>query len=184
MPPAMEGDERTTSQRRADALGDLARDALEGSASPIVGGERPHINVHVDIPALRGNPGGLHETADGFVLDPFAVSQLACDASVTRIVFGPNSEVLDVGRKTRVVPAGLRRAVVARDRHCIAPGCGRSAKWCDVHHIVAWSEGGETVIHNLCLLCRYHHTQVHLGLMTLDDLQFKPLARAARRRST
>lgn len=180
MPPPAEGDDRTTSQRRADALGDLARDALEGAASPVVGGERPHINVHVDLPGLQGRPGGLHETADGFVLDPFAVSQLACDASVARIVFGPNSEVLDVGRKTRVVPAGLRRAVVARDRTCVRRGCGRSAKWCDVHHIVPWSEGGETVIDNLCLLCRYHHTQLHLGLITLEDLDIRPLAGAAR----
>ena len=180
MPPPSEEDDRTTTQRRADALGDLSRAFLEGANSPIVGGERPHMNVHVDLAGLRGEPGGLRETADGFVLDPFAVSQLACDASVTRIVFGPNSEVLDVGRKTRVVPAGLRRAVVARDRHCVRRGCGRSAKWCDVHHIVPWSEGGETVIDNLCLLCRYHHTQLHLGLMTLDDLDIKPLAGAAR----
>lgn len=180
MPPPSEEDDRTTTQRRADALGDLSRAFLEGANSPIVGGERPHMNVHVDLAGLRGEPGGLRETADGFVLDPFAVSQLACDASVTRIVFGPNSEVLDVGRKTRVIPAGLRRAVVARDRHCVRRGCGRSAKWCDVHHIVPWSEGGETVIDNLCLLCRYHHTQLHLGLMTLDDLDIKPLAGAAR----
>jgi len=166
MPPPSDSDDRTTTQRRADALGDLSRAFLEGADSPIVGGERPHVNVHVDLPALRGEPGGLHETADGFVLDPFAVSQLACDASVSRIVFGPNSEVLDVGRKTRVVPAGLRRAVVARDRTCVRRGCGRSARWCDVHHIVSWADGGETVIDNLCLLCRYHHTQLHLGLIT------------------
>lgn len=180
MPPPEESDGRTTSQRRADALGDLARAFLEGSESPIVGGERPHLNVHVDVPALQGHAGGLHETDDGFVLDPFAISQLACDASVTRIVFGPNSEVLDVGRKTRVVPAGLRRAVVARDRHCVAPGCSRSAKWSDVHHLVSWAEGGETVIDNLCLLCRYHHSQLHLGLITLHDLAMRPLAGAAR----
>lgn len=180
MPPPSDDDSRTTTQRRADALGDLARGFLEGSESPIVGGERPHINVHVDIPGLQGRPGGLHETADGFVLDPFAVSQLACDASVSRIVFGPNSEVLDVGRKTRVIPAGLRRAVVARDRHCVAPGCGRSAKWCDVHHLVPWAEGGETVIANLCLLCRYHHSQLHLELITLDELEIRPLAGVAR----
>jgi hypothetical protein len=180
MPPPAEGDARTTTQRRADALGDLARSFLEGSESPIVGGERPHMSLHVDVRGLRGEAGGLHETEDGFVLDPFAVSQLACDASVTRIVFGPDSEVLDVGRKTRVIPAGLRRAVVARDRHCVAPGCGRSAKWCDVHHLVPWSEGGETVIDNLCLFCRYHHSQVHLGLLSLDDLEVRPLAGAAR----
>lgn len=125
----------------------------------------------------------MHETADGFVLDPFAISKLACDASVSRIVFGTDSEVLDVGRKTRVIPAGLRRAVIARDRQSVAPGCSRSAKWCDVHHLISWADGGETVIENLCLFCRYHHTQVHLGLLSLDDLEVRPLAGAARARS-
>ena len=180
MPPPSDSDDRTTSQRRADALGDVARGFLEGSESPIVGGERAHVNVHVDIPGLLGQRGGLHETADGFVLDPFAVSQLACDASVSRIVFGPNSEVLDVGRKTRVIPASLRRAVVARDRHCVVRGCKRPARWCDVHHLVPWADGGETEINNLCLLCRYHHTQLHLELISLEDLEIRPLAGAAR----
>jgi hypothetical protein len=184
MPPPSDRDDRTASQRRADALGDLARAHLDGSQPGDVGGERPHINIHVDLPALRGRTGGLHETADGVVLDPFAVSQLACDASVSRIVFGPGSEVLDVGRKTRVIPAGLRRAVVARDRHCIAPDCSRSASWCDVHHLVAWSDGGETDLDNLCLLCRYHHTRVHLGSLAVEDLVIRPLAGAARVRSS
>lgn len=182
MPPPAEHDDRTTIQRRADALGDLARGYLEGSETPVVGGERPHINVHVDFPGLGGLQGGLHETAEGFVLDPSALSQLACDASISRIVFGPGSEVLDVGRKTRVIPSSLRRAVIARDRHCVAPGCTRSAKWADVHHIVAWAEGGETIIDNLCLLCRYHHTQVHLGLLSIQDLRIRPLASATRHR--
>jgi hypothetical protein len=184
MPPPEDDDERTSSQRRADALGDLARDALEAAQGPIVGGERPHINVHVDLPGLQGRRGGIHETEDGFVIDSFAVSQLTCDASVSRIVFGPGSEVLDVGRKTRVIPAGLRRAVVARDRHCVRKGCTRPARWCDVHHIVPWSEGGETLVENLCLLCRYHHTQLHLDLISLDDLEIRPLAAAERRRSS
>ncbi|MGH3650199.1 MAG: DUF222 domain-containing protein [Acidimicrobiia bacterium] len=184
MPPPSDNDTRTTSQRRADALGDLAHSFLEGSSSPIVGGERPHLNVHVDLPALKGHGGGLHETEDGVVLDTESVRPISCDASVSRIVFGPGSEVLDVGRKTRVIPAGLRRAVITRDRHCIAPGCRRSARWCDVHHLVSWADGGETVIDNLCLLCRYHHTQIHLGMLVLEDLEVRPLAAAARRRST
>ena len=170
MTPPSQDNVRTTTQRRADALADLARTFLDGSQSPIVGGERPHITVHVDLAALQGRAGRLHETETGFVVDPFAVSQLSCDATVSRIVFGPDSEVLDYGRKTRTVPRGLRRAVAARDRHCVAPGCNRSAKWCDVHHIIWWIDGGETIIDNLCLLCRYHHTQIHLGQISLEDL--------------
>ncbi len=184
MPPPDASDSRTTSQRRADAMGDLARSFLEGSEPPIVGGERPHINVHVDVPALKGLGGGLHETDDGFVLAPELIGQLACDASISRIVFGPGSEVLDVGRKTRVIPAGLRRAVVARDRHCVGSGCRHSARWCDVHHLVSWADGGETAIDNLCLLCRYHHTQMHLGMLTLEDLDIRGSALVASRRRT
>jgi Domain of unknown function (DUF222) len=47
MPPPADDDLRTITQRRAGALGDLARSFLDGSGSPMVGGERPHINVHV-----------------------------------------------------------------------------------------------------------------------------------------
>lgn len=178
MPPPAADDHRTTSQRRADALEDLARSFLDGSEAPVSGGERAHLNVHADLKAIEGEPGGLHETDDGRVLDLETIRQIICDSSVSRIVFGPNSEVLDVGRKTRVIPAGLRRAVIARDRHCVAPGCGRSAKWCDVHHIISWADGGETVLDNLCLLCRYHHTLVHLELIDLDFEGLRPLVGA------
>lgn len=175
MPPPAADDERTVSQRRADALEDLARSFLDGSGAPVAGGERAHLNVHADLEAIDGYPGGLHETEDGRVLDLETIRQLMCDSSVSRIVFGPNSEVLDVGRKTRVIPAGLRRAVIARDRHCVAPGCTRSARWCDVHHVISWADGGETVLDNLCLLCRYHHTLVHLELVDLDVSSPRPL---------
>lgn len=183
MPAPAESDIRSVEQRRADALEDLARAFLDGSETPVVGGEKPHVNVHVDFDALAGDAGGLHETGDGHVLDPDSVRQLACDASVTRIVFGSDSEVLDVGRKTRTIPSGLRRAVVARDRHCVAPGCGRSASWCDVHHRISWADGGETEIDNLCLLCRYHHTLVHLELLDLTELRSPVPAGSGRRRS-
>ena len=182
-PPPGEDDTRTASQRRADALEDLSRSFLEGTESPEVGGEKPHANIHVDLDALRGVAGGLHETETGHVLSVDTVRQLACDASVSRIVLGPGSEILDVGRKTRVIPAGLRRAVIARDRHCTAPGCGRSARWCDVHHIVFWADGGETLLTNLCLLCRYHHTLTHK--QQAQDLDHsKPPIPVGRRRPT
>lgn len=178
MPPPAADDQRTTSQRRADALEDLARSHLDGSEAPDSGGERAHLNVHADLEAIEGRSGGLHETGDGRVLDLETIRQVICDSSVSRIVFGPNSEVLDVGRKTRVIPAGLRRAVIARDRHCVAKGCSRSAKWCDVHHIVSWADCGETVLDNLCLLCRYHHTLVHAEMIDLDLDGPRPLAGA------
>ncbi len=172
LPPPGAGDTRSASQRRHDAPEDLAYSFLETTNTRTTGGEKPHLNVHVDIDALRGEPGGLHETTSGQVLGVETIRQLACDASVTRIVFGPGSEILDVGRKTRVVHLGLRRAAVARDRHCRTRGCRRPAQWCDLHHIIHWADGGETRLENLILLCRYHHTLLH-RLAEAEQEQFE-----------
>jgi hypothetical protein len=160
-PSPAEGDHRTPAQRRADALVDLARQALDQGELPESGGEQPHLMVLVHIDQLSGRGHGDCETVDGTIFPRSTVQRIACDASVSRIVLGPNSEPLDVGRKTRVIPAAIRRAVIARDRHCRYPGCYRPARWCDVDHIIHWLHGGKTKLDNLQLLCRHHHTEKH-----------------------
>jgi 5-methylcytosine-specific restriction endonuclease McrA len=86
------------------------------------------------------------------------------------VIVQGRSEPLDVGRKTAVVPAGLRRAVVARDGGCRFPGCGRPQSWCDTHHVRHWVDGGQTALDNLVLLCRRHHRLVHdrFGVEMID----------------
>lgn len=159
-PPAPD-DPRTPRQRRHDALEDLARNYLENTDTPTVGGERPHINIVCDLQALAGVAGGRHETEDGDIIDIPTLRALACDSAVSRIVLGSDTEIIDVGRRTRTIPAALRRAVIARDRHCTHPGCRRRARWCDVHHDQHWADGGPTNAENCRLLCRYHHTLLH-----------------------
>lgn len=101
---------------------------------------------------------------------------LACDASVSRVILGPRSEPLDIGRRTPVVPAPMRRAVVVRDRTCRFPGCDRPPPWCDAHHVVHWADGGMTALANLVLLCRPHHRLVHHGFR-VEMIDGKPLFR-------
>jgi hypothetical protein len=161
MPPPDSGDTRTPRQRRHDAIEDLARDFLDRGRTPMVGGEKPHVNVVCDLPALQGIAGGLHETETGHLLTISQLRTITCDCSLSRIVLGPDSEIIDVGRRTRVVPAALRRAIAARDRHCTWEGCDRNPHWCDVHHIQHWADGGATEPTNLRLLCRHHHTLAH-----------------------
>jgi hypothetical protein len=79
MPPPMTGDARTTGQRRADALEDLGRSFLDGSETPVVGGEKPHVVVHTDLDALQSHMGGLHETESGVVMDADSLGTLICD---------------------------------------------------------------------------------------------------------
>lgn len=162
MAPPSDDDPRTARQRRHDALEDLARSYLDSGDTPQTGGEKPHIMVLTDLEALQGVAGGTHETPDGTILSIPTLRRLACDASISRIVLGPDSEILDIGRKTRVWTAAQRRAIIARDRHCQAPGCERPPKWCDIHHTEHWADGGTTSIDKGKLYCRFHHTHEHL----------------------
>jgi hypothetical protein len=73
----------------------------------------------------------------------------------------PDGTPLDVGRRSRIVPPALRRALDLRDGGCRFPGCGN--RICDAHHIVPWKDGGATDLANLVLLCRRHHRLVHEG---------------------
>jgi hypothetical protein len=155
-------DWRTVGQRRADALGEICRRWLDSAERPTVGGERPHLTVTIDLDALATGQG----TGEFDHLGPIAAGtakRLACDASVSRVIFSGRSEPLDVGRRTPVVQAPLRRAVALRDRQCRFPGCDRPPPWCDAHHVVHWADGGPTSLANLVLLCRRHHRIVHHG---------------------
>jgi 5-methylcytosine-specific restriction protein A len=97
----------------------------------------------------------------GGPLTPAQLRMLACEAQVIPIVLSGDSQPVDIGRSSRVVPPQLRRALAARDRGCAFPGCARPPGWCDAHHVQEWQHGGPTAIGNLSLLCRFHHRLIH-----------------------
>ena len=153
LPPPAVDDRRTPAQRRADALVDLVLGDSPGSA-------KPQVMVHLSEQRLHRGRRGIGEVAST-PITPARGREVACDAAIARIVMSPDSQPLDIGRSTRVVPEPMRRAVIARDRHCRFPGCDRPFRWCDAHHIVHWADDGPTNVDNLILLCRHHHTAVH-----------------------
>ena len=161
------GDPRGHAERQADALVALARGALDGGSLPDVRSERPHVRVTIDWQALcaeRGAPG----VAGGELgwtgpITPETARRLACDASVVRVISGPDGLPLDVGRAQRTASAAIRRAVEVRDGHCVFAGCDAPPEWCDVHHVVHWAFGGPTSCDNGALLCERHHTACHEG---------------------
>jgi Domain of unknown function (DUF222) len=159
------GDRRTYAERQGDALVELCRQALHGDGLPDVRGQRPHVRVTVDLMALcaeRGMP-GFAELAFAGPVPAETARRLACDAGVSRILTGPDGLPMDVGREQRTAPAGIRRAVEARDLHCVFAGCTAPPAWCDVHHVDHWAWGGETSCDNGALICERHHTAVHEG---------------------
>jgi hypothetical protein len=157
-PVRVDSQPRTRSQRRADALVALA----SGSGRAVT------LDVVIDAETLSGDPPpdltAAHCDLDG--AGPVARSaalRLACDAAVGRVVRRGDGEILDLGRRIRLVSAAQRRALVVRDGRCGFPGCDSPHQWCDAHHVVHWVDGGPTDLDNLILLCRRHHVLCHEG---------------------
>jgi len=96
------------------------------------------------------------------------------------VVLGSCSEPLDIGRQSRVIPTGIRRAVNLRDKYCRFPGCDRSPSWCEGHHVIPWALGGTTCLNNIILLCQFHHTMVHEGRWRLVFNPTKGIVRVYR----
>ncbi|MGV8965197.1 MAG: DUF222 domain-containing protein [Cellulomonas sp.] len=186
------GDERTASQRRAGALSDLARLTLDHGLARSGSSVRPHISVLVDYPtlvALTTTTGGVDDLIDPVVLNPAvyedghpvsraALAKHLCDAEVSRFVFSADSQLLNVGRSKRTFTGQLRRAIIARDKHCQYPHCTAPPPLCEGHHCQHWfRDHGNTDAREGVLLCWHHHEHVHdngieIAWKTGDGWQF------------
>ncbi len=146
----------------ADALMTIIESFLASGPSPRAGGAPHDVVVHVTAEALEAETDGAFiESHDGPGVSAETARRLSCDAAVTEVVRDRRGAVLDVGRKTRTVPAAMRRALEVRDAHCCTfPGCTRT-RYLDAHHAVHWADGGETKLDGLVLTCRAHHTFLH-----------------------
>ena len=178
-------DERSTEQRRADALASLADTALGlASADGVPVGPRATVSfvmraetwaaLREERRAAAGTQGGAAPRAatgpespppatyDGVALPPSEVARLLCDCELTRVVVDADEQPLDLGRTKRQFTAGQRRAVTTRDGGCFWPGCGTPTRWCEVHHLVWWDrDGGATDVLDGALACSFHHHELH-----------------------
>jgi hypothetical protein len=67
---------------------------------------------------------------------------------------------LDIGYAS-TIPAGIRNAVILRDKRCRwAGGCHQPAAACEVHHVKHKPDGGHTSTRDCVLLCWFHHQVV------------------------
>jgi hypothetical protein len=99
---------------------------------------------------------------DGTPIPRILLERLACDGELNRYIFGPESEILDVGRAERTFTRARRSAIIARDRHCRFPGCSAPPLIWECHHVKHWArDHGDTNVDNGILLCFHHHDHVH-----------------------
>ena len=152
-------DPRSYGQRNADALVELGR---QGTGSKRDGaGPRPQLIIRASLDTLAGIKGApAGELEGGGTVPAETVQRIACDSAVSRIT-GQGELEHELSHASRTLPASTRRALEARDRHCVFPGCTRPLSWCDGHHLVWWTRGGATALPNLAMLCRPHHRMVH-----------------------
>ena len=151
-------DQRTASQRRADALVEMANRQLDAGVLPTVGGQKPHLLVTVEVPTLLKRPGARAAELEWAQPIPAETARrIACDCTLTPVIEG------EVYGSRKVIPGWKRRALVARDKGCRFDGCDMPAAWTDAHHIKHWIDGGPDELWNLILLCRRHHRLVHEG---------------------
>jgi hypothetical protein len=160
-------DRRTPAVRRGHALKEVLTRYLNVGDTPTHGGERPHITLTVDFEDLRNRIGAAYLELGG-VITAGEVRLLACDADIIPMVMNGKSEVLDVGRARRLFTAPIRKAITQRDRGCCFPGCDRPPAFTDAHHVLSWLDGGDSCYDNGCLLCRFHHTEVHKGFWKIN----------------
>ena len=172
--------------RRAKAVGDIARHQLAldlaadddpGSRGRSDSTSRPALPtarevllyVHLADAALHAHgfaSGSLDRIAtveNGHHLALLDQIKAWCADSHTRVTVKP---VIDVNERIWApgydIPDRLREQVVLRDKTCVFPRCTRSARRCDIDHVIPYdptdpAAGGQTASDNLAPLCRRHH---------------------------
>ena len=148
-------------QRRADALHDLATRAIGADPDP----DRATVVIHADATVVDGEVAGNGFLGDVAICQTTVLRSL-CDARVEVAVHGPDGATVGVARATQQIPWWLRRQITGRDLTCRFPGCERQIR--QIHHVVHWTDGGETNADNLCGLCWHHHHLVHEGGWTVE----------------
>jgi hypothetical protein len=171
----------------ADSLVEMAHHAMDQGTLPKRNGVKPHVSLTTTLEGLKNEVGAPPADLElSLPISTRTLERLACDCTMSRVLLA-DSQVIDVGKATRIVSAPTGRALRVRDRGCRAPGCHRPVSWSTPHHIVAWSRGGPTKLSNLVLLCYYHHRLVHEGgwqvVMTGRQIRFLPPERVVMRRA-
>jgi hypothetical protein len=86
-----------------------------------------------------------------------ALTAILCDATTEVIARTEDGRLMEYGRRLRIAPPSMRRAILFRDGNvCVADAC-ESRYRIEAHHIVPWTEGGPTDPDNLISLCWFHH---------------------------
>lgn len=149
-------DNRTASQKRHDALAAALAIAARHRDMPTIGGASPVLIVNVDAKDLAHGTGRASITGAWGQLPINVASHVGCSGVVQRVLFD-EGRIVGITTTDRAFTVHQRRAIIARDRECLIPGCHVPASWCEIHHVTEHSRGGPTHTDNGVPLCWWHH---------------------------
>jgi hypothetical protein len=127
-------------------------------------GKLRHADAGPDAATVGGEPGLAREALERAIIGK-AVDLLSGPGGLASFLrrrqfgarLGGPSLPLDIGY-AQTIPAGIRNAVLLRDRHCQWAGrCDQPAAACQVHHTKHKANGGPTSVKDCVLLCWFHH---------------------------
>ena len=154
-------DERSTEQIALDALVELIELGARGESRHLIGAQPPAVRLLVTKRELDGGVGAGYFEGQSEAISIASVERHICSSGGIPVLFDDDGQALNLGRAQRRHNARQRTAIAARDGGCVVPGCDRPPSWSEVHHIVPWSEGGQTSVADGVLLCRHHHLLLH-----------------------
>jgi len=142
----------------ADALLQMARHDRTAGDGPANPGPRAMIHLRLDYEAMmRGYtlPGEICEVPGVGPISVAEANTMLGDAIVSAVVMD-NTDIRNVIKMGRVIPARLEAALRERDQCCVVPGCGER-QGLEKDHVVPVHQGGPTTLYNLCRICGWHH---------------------------
>jgi len=120
--------ETSRSARQADAFTNMVTGFLSGTSNDKKSNDNYLVTIHVDRSALQGKEGRS-------ALPIETVKRICCDSHAVVLTETAKGEPLSIGRKSRIVPTGIDRAVRARDNNRWRfPGC-HHRRYLDCHHV-------------------------------------------------
>ena len=152
-------------QLSADGLCDIAEHWLataEKGAKRRPNHSRYEVVLHIDRNELAAASHPRYYLERGTAVTQETGRRIACDAQVSQLIEDAHGMLLKLGRKQRIVPPLLLKALKRRDKRCRFPGCSH-VRYLAAHHITHWIDGGETDVNNLVMLCSRHHALLHDG---------------------
>ncbi|MGN6197056.1 DUF222 domain-containing protein [Humibacter sp.] len=170
-------DDRSSPQRRHDAFASLIDAAARSAEIASMGGAAPTVLVTVDQHDLAEGRGAGRMDGVEEPIPMSAVTQFACAGGIQKLLMR-EGKILSLWSPERCFTAQQRRAIAARDKTCVIPGCRIPAGWCEYHHVQEHSRGGPTDTGNGAAVCWYHHHSIDTGGWAIRMRDGRPQVRA------